>query len=57
MQGLDAQGQLTKIQVMTESSAVSNFGFDVTPAKLVTALITEKGVFGANKESLQAIAP
>ena len=57
MQGLDALGQLTKIQVMTEASAVSNYGFDVTPARLVTALITEKGVFGANKESLQAIAP
>lgn len=57
IQGLDAQGLLTKVQVMSSASAVSNYGFDVTPARLVTALITEKGVFGANKESLQGAAP
>jgi len=57
IQGLDAQGQLTNVQVMMSASAVSNYGFDVTPARLVTALITEKGVLQANKESLQTIAP
>lgn len=57
MQGLNAQGELTRVQVMTSHSAVNNFGFDVTPARLVTALITERGVFKANRESLQGLAP
>ena len=52
MQGLDAEGQLSRVQVMTSHSAINNFGFDVTPARLVTALITERGVFAPNRESL-----
>jgi len=52
MQGLNAQGELTRVQVMTSHSAVNNFGFDVTPARLVTALITERGVYQASRESL-----
>lgn len=57
MQGLNALGELTRVQVMTSHSAVNNFGFDVTPARLVTALITERGVFAPNRESLQVLAP
>ena len=56
MQGLNEQGQLTRIQVMAHHSAVNNYGFDVTPARLVTALITEKGVFAARRDSLAALA-
>jgi methylthioribose-1-phosphate isomerase len=36
---------------------VNNFGFDVTPARLVTALITERGVYQASRESLRELAP
>lgn len=57
MQGLNAQGELTRVQVMTSHSAVNNFGFDVTPARLVSALITERGVFKASRESLKVLAP
>tara|TARA_R100001377_G_scaffold50917_1_gene29728 strand:+ start:76 stop:1182 length:1107 start_codon:yes stop_codon:yes gene_type:complete len=56
MQGLNAQGELTRVQVMTSHSAVNNFGFDVTPARLVSALITERGVYQASRESLQELA-
>lgn len=56
MQGLNAQGELTRVQVMTSHSAVNNYGFDVTPARLVTALITERGVFKASREDLQKLA-
>ncbi len=56
MQGLNAQGELTRVQVMTSHSAVNNFGFDVTPARLVSALITERGVYSASRESLQELA-
>ena len=55
MQGLNEAGELSRVQVMTSHSAVNNFGFDVTPARLVTALITEKGVFAPNRESLQEL--
>ena len=37
---------------MPENSPVVNYGFDVTPAKYVTALITEKGVCKANKKEI-----
>jgi len=57
MQGLNEHGQLTRVQVMTHHSAVNNYGFDVTPSRLVTALITERGVFPAKRESLETLAP
>jgi methylthioribose-1-phosphate isomerase len=36
--------KITKVRIMPENSTVANYGFDITPAKYVTALITEKGV-------------
>jgi methylthioribose-1-phosphate isomerase len=40
-----------------EGSAVANYGFDVTPARLVTGLITERGILAATREALaQAFA-
>lgn len=53
--GLDEHGHLTQVQITTDDSGVSNFGFDVTPARLVTALITESGVFDATRASLRAL--
>jgi methylthioribose-1-phosphate isomerase len=38
-------------------SPVANYGFDVTPARLVTALITERGVASASREGLLALFP
>ena len=37
---------------MPDGSPVANYGFDVTPARLVTGLITERGVIAANREAL-----
>jgi len=34
---------------------VNNYGFDVTPARLVTALITEHGIVGADPVSLRSL--
>lgn len=45
MQGLTAQGQLTSVRVMPLESQAHNPAFDVTPARLVTGIITEKGVY------------
>lgn len=55
MQGLDEAGQLQRIRIACPGSSVSNYGFDVTPARLVTGLITELGVFAASTEGLQAL--
>ncbi|CAK0765786.1 Methylthioribose-1-phosphate isomerase [Azospirillaceae bacterium] len=46
---------LTTISITPQNSAVSNYGFDVTPARLVTALITERGVCPASPEGLRAL--
>jgi methylthioribose-1-phosphate isomerase len=36
---------------------VANYGFDVTPARLVTGLITERGVLGASRAALAGAFP
>ncbi|MFO7897063.1 MAG: S-methyl-5-thioribose-1-phosphate isomerase [Candidatus Cloacimonadales bacterium] len=43
--GIDIQGQLHKVQVCSPGSPAVNPAFDVTPAKFITAIITEKGIF------------
>lgn len=43
--GLDANGRPGSVLAVPASTAVANHAFDVTPARYVTALITEKGVF------------
>jgi methylthioribose-1-phosphate isomerase len=45
MQGLAADGSLQTVRVIPNESSAANPAFDVTPARLVTGIITEKGVF------------
>lgn len=45
MEGLHTDGTVQKVRVLPEKSAVFNPAFDVTPAKWVTGIITERGVF------------
>jgi methylthioribose-1-phosphate isomerase len=45
------------VQVVPDGSPVANYGFDVTPARLVTGLITERGVIGANRAALAKAFP
>lgn len=52
LQGLDQAGVLRQVQVSAPGTAVSNFGFDVTPSRLVTGIITELGVFPATAAGL-----
>jgi methylthioribose-1-phosphate isomerase len=52
IQGLDQAGVIRQVQVAAPGTAVSNFGFDVTPARLVTGIITELGVFPATTAGL-----
>lgn len=53
--GLDATGQPASVIAVPPQTLVANYAFDVTPARLVTALITEKGVFRTNSEGMQAL--
>ena len=50
--GLAEDGALARVRLTPEGSPAANFGFDVTPARLVTALITERGVCSASETAL-----
>jgi methylthioribose-1-phosphate isomerase len=50
-----AAGQLASVQLTPDGSAGFNPGFDVTPARLVTALITERGVAAASEAGLRGL--
>ena len=48
-------GKISTVRIIPENSKARNFGFDVTPARLVTGLITEKGIFPASKEGILSL--
>jgi methylthioribose-1-phosphate isomerase len=52
MTGRAADGRIETVRVVPDGSAVANYGFDVTPARLVTGLITERGVIAPNRTAL-----
>jgi len=53
VEGIDEKGNLKKIKIYSEKSRAMNLAFDITPAKYVTALITEKGICKANSKGLR----
>ncbi len=55
LRGKAADGSCLEIQITPEGSPASNYGFDVTPARLVTALITEKGTCSATEDGLKEL--
>ena len=55
--GKAASGVLESVRVVPDASPVLNLAFDVTPARLVTGLITERGVLEANSAALSAAFP
>ena len=50
--GLDSKGDISTVQITPKSSKCKNYAFDVTPARLISKIITEKGIIEANKESI-----
>ncbi len=52
--GRDADGALRRVQLTPDGTAAANYGFDVTPARLVTALVTERGIVPATARDLHA---
>ncbi len=53
--GLAADGRLQEVRLTPEGSAAANPAFDVTPARLVTGLITERGIVRAEGDALRAL--
>jgi methylthioribose-1-phosphate isomerase len=51
------EGRQMEVRITPEGSPAANYGFDVTPKRLVTGLITERGVCEANEKSIRALFP
>lgn len=52
MEGLAADGSLQTVQVVCAGSLAVNYGFDVTPARLISGLITEAGICPADEAAI-----
>jgi methylthioribose-1-phosphate isomerase len=50
-------GEIRTVQLTPTGSTAKNFGFDVTPARLITSLITERGICGAGEEEILRLFP
>jgi methylthioribose-1-phosphate isomerase len=57
MTGRLADGGLATVEIAAPGSPAANPGFDVTPARLVTGFITERGTCAATEEGLRALFP
>ena len=55
--GRTASGEIATVTITPEGSPVANYAFDVTPAHLVTGLITERGVAAPSREGLARLFP
>ena len=55
IQGLDENNIIKKIKIIPEGAQCANYAFDVTPAKYITKLITEKGIIDANLSSISKL--
>ena len=51
------ENRIQTVRLIPQKSKAANYGFDVTPARLVTGLITERGICKANKESILKLFP
>lgn len=55
--GLAENGEMTTVLVPPENTESANYSFDVTPARLITGLITERGIVAANREAILGLYP
>ena len=56
IQGM-CNGELKRILITPANSPASNYGFDVTPSRLITGLITERGICPACEEGIVSLYP
>ena len=57
MTGKTADGRIETVRILPDGSPAANYAFDVTPARLVTGLITERGVCAASRAGLAGLFP
>jgi len=57
MTGRTADGRIETVRVVPAGSPTANYAFDVTPARLVTGLITERGVLRPDRAALASAFP
>ena len=57
VEGRTREGALEEVQIVNPNSPILNPAFDVTPARLITGLITERGVCNADQESINKLFP
>ena len=57
VQGRGPDGALTRVRISPEATPAANPAFDVTPARLVTSLVTERGICAASAEGLAGLFP
>lgn len=57
VRGLAESGSDETVLIAPPNAVAANFAFDVTPARLVTALITERGIMGANERDILTLYP
>ena len=55
VEGIDENNEIKKVRIYPQKSKSLNLAFDVTPAKLVTGLITEKGICEASEKGLKEL--
>ncbi len=55
--GRAADGRVVEVLLTPEASPAANYAFDVTPARLITGLITERGVCAASRDGLEGLFP
>jgi methylthioribose-1-phosphate isomerase len=55
--GVTDGGSLETVRICPESTTARNWGFDVTPARYITGLITERGICGASEREILALYP
>lgn len=55
--GKAPDGSLTSVQITPDGSPAGNYAFDVTPARLVTGLITERGIAAPSLDGLTKLFP
>ena len=57
IEGIDDNNEVKRVRIYPENSKSLNLAFDITPAKYITSLITERGVCEASNEGLKKLFP
>jgi methylthioribose-1-phosphate isomerase len=50
-------GRIEQVRLCPEDARAANYGFDITPSRLITGIITEKGICNATEESIKEMFP